>query len=523
VARSEATAVTTKTSSHASVGLKKQVYVALAGAIGLMAGIVLWHAMFIGLRGIDGWILASWSHSPLIAAAVTLAWARGVFHGPRQAARFGALTGVIVGSVLELLSAQALSSRSAADQIDVTFLTMIEWGFYGFFGGLAIEKKWATRPVFGVAVGVGVAAVVMTCPQAVYVQSVDPQPGAFADPLFWTYTLSRQLLPALGWAVGIFLWPGSDHALMRRDESADSLSETDLAKTSHVARVGFWARFETAFTATVGVAAGMLVWHALQSGTLAWNGATLGFLLAIGFSVFLNVRYMDPFFERVRGESAEAPASPSRLRKVSLLSVAATVPVAIFMQLNDKLLTDNPAGAALWAVAAVSAGAITLAWAHGMRRSPSRAAEFGALAGVFVVGLSYLAINAVAIWMCKRGVEEAVARVIVATLEWGLYGLLGGLAIERIVRGGLAMRVGLGLGVAGLVVATSLMVAGHGLLGSDPEKWLAGLGRVFFIALGWAWGITLFHKADDVFRARQRHPERSVVPQEASTRMTSPG
>jgi hypothetical protein len=167
------------------------------------------------------------------------------------------------------------------------------------------------------------------------------------------------------------------------------------------------------------------------------------------------------------------------------------------MQLNDKLL-DEPMGWVLWLVAAVSAGTLTLAWTLGLGRHARRAAEFGALAGVLVVALGYLVANMVAVKLGKRTIDDAIALTIGAGLEWGLYGLLAGLALERRRTASPAVVVGLAIGVAGLIIATGLLVAAHGLLNSRGDVWMEALSRVLFIALGWGLGLTLSPKTPDV-------------------------
>lgn len=502
--------VTTKTSNNTSVGLKEQLQVALAGAIGMTAGVILWEAFFPGERTL-AWRFAGWIKFLLVAGSVTLAWARGVCRHPQQAAKLGALTGMIVGGAVDLVFAPALWIGAApgqplSHQIDVTILAMFRWGLSGFLGGLAIEKGWGQRSAFRVALGVAVAALIIASIEAVYEQSFDDSTKftIFADAGFWRYELSRRLLPAFAWALAIFLSSKSDDVLQRQSKDKEVLSGQEIDETPRATQAGLKDQLETALTATIGVSAGLILWYAIfESGMLAWNRATLVFLLSIGFSVGVSIRYLDPFFERVRGSRELALESRSRLRRVSLLSVSAAVPVAIFMQLNDKLLTDNPEGIVLWLVAAVTAGTITLAWARGLRRSPARAAEFGALTGVFLVGFFWLALRTYAVRRGFRSVDESIAMVINVSWQWGLYGLLGGLAIERWRGTVLAIRLGLAVGVAGLIVSGILLVASGALYSASLLQWVKILSQVFCVAVGWAWGITLFAKSDDVLTARQ--------------------
>jgi hypothetical protein len=126
----------------------------------------------------------------------------------------------------------------------------------------------------------------------------------------------------------------------------------------------------------------------------------------------------------------------------------------------------------------------------------------------------------------RRTVDQAVEVVGGAAFEWGLYGLVGGLLIERGRRTWLPIRVASGIVIAGLIIVGGLTVAFIGAPGTyasiidvsnrgaasvcsqslQPKPVaciiLPQLIRVLFIALGWAWGLMLFPKADGVLTAR---------------------
>jgi hypothetical protein len=129
-----------------------------------------------------------------------------------------------------------------------------------------------------------------------------------------------------------------------------------------------------------------------------------------------------------------------------------------------------------------------------------------------------------AIMLGRRTFDGAVLVVGGAALEWGLYGLLGGLAIERKRETRLPLRVAFGVVAAGLIVIGTLVVAADGILGLaasiidifNPESWPAWtalnvLIRVFFIAAGWAWGLMLFPKSDDVLKPRKEREDLDCV------------
>jgi hypothetical protein len=501
--------------------------------------------VFLHESGSLAWKFAKWLGFFSLAGSITFAWTRGVSCFPERTARFGALTGAIVGGCINLaLWISAPTDRQPFSQhIDTTILDIFQWGFYGFLGGLAIEKGWGHRSAIRIALGVGVAGLIAAFFQVFYEDSMhevwleefhaeifnDPAHlRIFSDPNFWLYELSRQWLRALGWALFILLLPKSDDVLQRPEDrqlrrgdvSADAqntLSGKEIRKVP-----AFKDQLETFITATIGVSAGLILWVA--SGTLSWNFvAWLKFLCSIGFALGLNFRYLDPFLERLGGAAQHTLDSRSKFRKVSLLSISATVPVAIFMQLNDKFMMDNPTGMALWLVGALSGGTITLAWARGSCCFPARAAELGALTGAIVPSLSIVGMHSYRIVRGLGNIDETIVIAIGAALEWGLYGLLGGLAIERSWKTWLPVRVAFGIMVAGLIIVAGLNVASIGVFkfvasagalldAETPPAWaqaLRGISRVFLVATCWAWGLMLFPKSEDLLKVREERDGRA--------------
>ncbi|HEY1232238.1 MAG TPA: hypothetical protein VGH22_02535 [Candidatus Binatia bacterium] len=488
----------------------------------------------------------------LLGGSIAFAWTRGVLRSPERPAKFGALTGIIMGAVVNAAHwiFEGPARQPFGQQIDQTILDMLQWGFYGFFGGLALEKCWGKCPAVRVAFGVGVACVVATFFHAFYAESLhsswleqfkpeifnDPsRQRLFAFPGFWMDELMQQFLPAAGWALAIFLLPRSNEALQRHDErhASDGDMSTEIRDASSSKEAtkipAFKDQFETARAATIGVTAGLIFCDAIFTGdTLSCDLAPwIKFLFSIGFPLWLNFKYLDPFLERLGGPHEPELDSRSRFRKISLLSVSAAIPVTVFMQLNDKLMMEKPMGMLLWLVGVFSGGAITYAWARGACRSPGRAAEFGALTGVIVPSIMVLALHSFGRMLgFFVSIDRTVVSVVGAILEWGLYGLLGGLLIERGRRTWLPIRVASGIVVGGLIVIGGLMVASLGVTGmiasftdlfstdvaslcsrsspSNPNAWatLTTFIRVFFVAIGWAWGLMLFPKSEDVLRIR---------------------
>lgn len=199
----------------------------------------------------------------------------------------------------------------------------------------------------------------------------------------------------------------------------------------------------------------------------SWNFFQwLKYLFAIGVALLLNFRYLDPFLEQLGRSDEHTLDSESHFRKVSLLSLSAAIPITIFMQLNDKVMMEDPTKIILWGVAAFSGGAITFAWTRSLCRSPGRAAEFGAVTGVIVPSFMVLALHSLG---RMRGLSISIDRTVVtmigAVLEWGLYGLLGGLLIERGRTTWLPIRVASGIVIAGLIIVGGMMVASLGVAG----------------------------------------------------------
>ena len=166
---------TPETSNRSPVDLKNQLRVALAGAIGLTAGAILWQAIFLRESGPSTWqLVAGWMELMLLGGSITLAWARGLSYQPKQAAKFGALTGAITGAAIELVFALShwifavMPAPPIYEQIADTLLITFRWGSYGFLGGVAIEKEWGRRSAARVALGVGAVGIVIVFIQALY-------------------------------------------------------------------------------------------------------------------------------------------------------------------------------------------------------------------------------------------------------------------------------------------------------------------------------------------------------------------
>ena len=119
--------------------------------------------------------------------------------------------------------------------------------------------------------------------------------------------------------------------------------------------------------------------------------------------------------------------------------------------------------------------------------------------------------------MLGRGLDEVIPRAMGFALEWGLYGLFGGLAIERRWGSRLAARTGLdpaAISVALTVWATGMLAGAllAFLTGTiaDPGASLVLLIRVFFVAAGWALGLMLFPRSEDVLQIREERQDQHI-------------
>ena len=193
------------------------------------------------------------------------------------------------------------------------------------------------------------------------------------------------------------------------------------------------------------------------------------------------------------------------------------------MQLNDKVMMDKPIEMILWVVGflwrsdniRLGSRLVPLSSAHGRIWRPDRGHPTQPL------NLGNILLR---IMLGRRTFDDAVLVVGGAALEWGLYGLLGGLVIERKRETRLPLRVAFGVVAAGLIVIGTFLVASFGILGLaasiidifNPESWPAWtalnvLIRVFFVAAGWAWALMLFPILDYVLKPRKEREDLDCV------------
>ena len=201
--------------------------------------------------------------------------------------------------------------------------------------------------------------------------------------------------------------------------------------------------------------------------------------------------------------------------RLSIHVILAIAVVALVTRFVGQAFEDDlMKGVVLLLMYAITAGSITVAWARGVYRSPERAAEFGALTGASVFSVSFALIFVTWAIIIGARVDQVIVRIIAFSLEWGLYGLLGGLAIERRWGDRLAMRMGLsvestsvalGVGAIGVLLGALLgFLTGNA---ENPLYWKETLTRVFFIAVGWAWGLMLFPKSEDFLKLQNEREE----------------
>ena len=509
--------------------LKYQLQLALIAAIGLAAGEALWETIFLEGAPLV-WRLVNWLTVAVLAASTTLAWARGVCRFPAQAAKFGALTGTIVRASVDLAFwfFEGTDRQPFSQRIETSMLYTLGWGLYGFMGGLAIEKRWASHAAIGVGLGVGIAGVIATFCQIIVDGSIDQR--NFFHLALWQYELSRQFLRAAGWALAIALVPKSNAVLQPSHERQGygsneieaALSHEDTDKPGNSSRGRFKLQREVALTVTLGMTIAAIIREAilefLTTETFDWSlGKWTGIVIFTGFTAWIGRKYFDPFIERLGGIDHKSVDRP-RLR-LSLLVIFAIAVIALAMRLFDQAVERNPQQVGLLGLLyAFTAGSITLAWARGLRRTGGRAAEYGMFTGAILFSVTFAL--CMGTWAIVRGsgLDEVIPRTVVFALEWGLYGLFGGLAIERRWGSRLAARTGLdpaAISVALTVWATG-MLAGTLLAFltgtiAVPGVWLVLLIKVFFVAAGWALGLMLFPRSEDVLQIRRDSDGRGYV------------
>ncbi len=128
--------------------------------------------------------------------------------------------------------------------------------------------------------------------------------------------------------------------------------------------------------------------------------------------------------------------------------------VALFLVIQQVLeapdLPEDRAAGIIGAVGVLAAGAITWHWIRGMHRRPRAAARLGALAG-FITMFGVSIVLSVALSMLAVGFGEILRDVSANALCFGLLGLGGGLALERLPGLHIGGRVAVGTLGASLV------------------------------------------------------------------------
>ncbi|MGQ0550150.1 MAG: TIR domain-containing protein [Armatimonadota bacterium] len=129
----------------------------------------------------------------------------------------------------------------------------------------------------------------------------------------------------------------------------------------------------------------------------------------------------------------------------------------------------------LWvALPVILAGLVTYAWAYGAQQRPSRAAKIGVIVGLVAGSI----LTVVMIWITRPRILTMGRWVSAEALIWAIFGLLGGLAIDRLRRTRFGPPVLTGLASGAL--ATILLI------------WLMYREFTTFtlmVALGWAAGL----------------------------------
>lgn len=280
-------------------------------------------------------------------------------------------------------------------------------------------------------------------------------------------------------------------------------------------------QFDLATSAGLGAGFGLVLCQAIQEfSSKGWpdmlREVGVVALVAVGI-----VKFIEPLAEWVKHvfhvdhHHAAPAAQPWILRVAVLMAIAFS---SFSHEMLDKQIDKNPSEALrLMAAMLLVTGGITYAWAAGARCRPARACRRGLISGA-VIALILLA----ALWTDPAKAEQKLSAVPAAAQQagkvsapvgvslfigaevrsvremavplclWALFGLIGGLAIDRGWRNGSVSAVVLSVLIAALLVILVLRLVGY-----------VGNGEITLGAsavLGWCLSLLLFPSAESLLR-----------------------
>jgi hypothetical protein len=149
-------------SAHVHVERKQRWYLRFA-AFGILAGVSVSHALLHKAVAEDvPRAIKSLGTSFVVPAVITCGWIFGRRAAKSHAAVYGAIAGAVAGA-LWWLALLLLWFRTGAGWTNVytlsIFLSGAQWGVVGFFGGLALDRRWGVTPARAVAPALVVALV----------------------------------------------------------------------------------------------------------------------------------------------------------------------------------------------------------------------------------------------------------------------------------------------------------------------------------------------------------------------------
>ncbi|MGA2409470.1 MAG: hypothetical protein ABSG46_03645 [Candidatus Binataceae bacterium] len=159
-------------------------------------------------------------------SVITYAWVYGVSKSPRRAKRYGLYAAILVGAVyLTILSISIIRrfsgvppALSGFEEIEAGVLVGLEffgWALTsavpsGFLGGLAIDHGWCRHAWQGIAIGLGVAAIIEPIVLVIALKLFLLFMKRTTGSLFaWSFVL-EPTVGNIGWALGLALVTDGD-------------------------------------------------------------------------------------------------------------------------------------------------------------------------------------------------------------------------------------------------------------------------------------------------------------------------
>jgi hypothetical protein len=172
---------------------------ARVAALGIAGVTTALHGLLEGTVADDPWEAANIVlASSLIAGGITYLWLVGSHARPRRSAKLGAIGGALISAALLtfriVFTPPTVVPADVWAELPVLLVSVANWTWLGFCGGLMLDRRWAYPRRRGVMLG-------FTLPAAVFAALVVlfmPQRFAMADAIV-------EIARSTGWGLGFFL------------------------------------------------------------------------------------------------------------------------------------------------------------------------------------------------------------------------------------------------------------------------------------------------------------------------------